>query len=105
MLVDRTEGALEKAKAFAATRGLSEHFQKKLDFLERWGARPDRGTCCILRTDVHPYSFIFNIKETDMRRYINKGSLIYVGPGDSGSGAPQPTVGRDELKERWDIYA
>ena len=107
MLDVKSPEHLKKVKEFAASKGLLEQLESKLQFLDEYA---EGNTRCELYPDFAPYSFYFQIylkaeasaagKEVP---YLN-GGLIYYGKGESGVGTPQFSVKTGELKEGWSIH-
>jgi ABC-type Fe3+-citrate transport system substrate-binding protein len=103
-----TQEYLDKVKAFAKSIGKEAEFQEKLDYFEKltWFGVEAKTS---LYKDSSPYSFSFTVRAknriTDQYDAVMNGGLIYYGPYESGSGAPQFSVSLDTSNEaRWEIH-
>ena len=109
MLDIRCQERLDKALAFAESRGLTAQLQNQLDYLANYACRPDDPdrTRCILMHDSAPHSFYFNLdmrKESGSYETWMSGGLIYYGHSDIGSNMPQLSVRFGEAGEGWSVH-
>lgn len=93
---DCTNGGLEKARQFASETGQLEQFE---DILKRLAIREEgenvgnmgRKSEVILYPDFTPYSFFWVWQETESKRQIMCGGMIYHGKHDGGGNGGSPT--------------
>ena len=94
MLIDRTDGKLDKVRAFAERTGQTKSLQENLDYLGSYACNSGRQTRCLLFPDFAPESFFFRMElkqenepDTEYKPWFS-GGCLYHGPHDGhGSGA------------------
>jgi len=119
----KVQEQLDAAMSYAVLRGIQDRLQRRLDYLDQYANGPQgpygperspRPTKCVLWPDFAPYSFSFVMLKPvdspgldDYPGYLPwfNGGLIYFGPGDPGSGAPQfSTRMPSDVEEDWEIH-
>jgi hypothetical protein len=103
MLDDKSNGGLDKIKAFAEETGRSEQLQEKLDYLANYGAQETR---CVLFHDSSPQCLTFHMhqKRDGEWEYWFSGGLIFYNAGDAGSAAPQFSTRISDIdKSGWSV--
>lgn len=87
MIIDKTNGKLDEAKAFADRTGQREKLDAELEYLGHYAERAGRETRCTLYPDFVPYSFGFLLEEKKGEEWVRifNGGLIYHGPLEDGS--------------------
>jgi len=87
MIIDKTEGYLDKVREFADKIGMREQLEDKLDQLDMWFGK--RLTANLYR-DFAPHSFYWELLTDDGKRVMN-GGLIFHGQHDQGGDGGAPT--------------
>ena len=93
LVTHRVIEALAKARAFAASVGLTENLEKNLAFLANY--IDSKRTRCTLYPDHAPYSFSFLMElqtEHGFWQPMFEGGLIYHGPLDAYGSGTYPTL-------------
>lgn len=110
MLIDRTDGKLDKVREFAERTGQTKSLQENLDYLGSYACNSGRQTRCLLYPDFAPESFFFRMElkqenepDTEYKPWF-VGGCIYFGTHDTGVGAPQFSVRLDTGKSGWSIH-
>jgi hypothetical protein len=94
ILDDELLDKLEREREFARTVGLSDQFERQLDYLAGYATgdgEPKRQ--CLLSDDFAPHSFCFahfvlpKYTADGKRQFWFNGGLIWQGPGASGDGS------------------
>lgn len=109
MLIDNSNGRLDKIKSFAKENGLSDHFEEVLKRLLKWeeagwftsGERLET----IVYSDFAPLSLVFG-------RYVNgvfmgNGGVIFHGKHDRGGDGGTPTFSvciEPDSHSHWSIH-
>jgi hypothetical protein len=90
MLVDKTGGALDKIKAFAAQHNKLEQLTQELEYLANYGQSE---TQCLLYTDFAPHSlsFVMQRKHGDEWKFWFNGGLIFHSNHDGYGSGSAPT--------------
>ena len=108
MIVDNTNGLLEKVKASPQAKGITDSRYSLDRALEYLGSYGEQETRCLLYPDFAPLSFAFvmETKEQDgsFTRWFN-GGLIFHGPADGfGSGAAPTFSVTLEPTHGWSVH-
>jgi hypothetical protein len=87
MIIDKTNGKLDEAKAFADRVGKRDNLDDRLEYLGNYARRAGRETRCTLYNDFTPHSFEFLLEEKKGDEWVRlfNGGLIYHGPLEDGS--------------------
>lgn len=101
---------MDDAKTFAESRGLSDQFQDKLNYLGKYSCDendPER-TRCIITNDRAPHGFNFvmqtrKAKDEEYHGWFN-GGLLYYQADDQGFGEPNFSVRLVSRDEGWEVH-
>jgi len=109
MLVIECPDHLAAVRAFADRHDLTSKLQAQLDYLGNYACHGDpERTRCRLFSDRAPQSFSFLLercKADGTYEPMLHGGMIFYGPADGGTGAPQFSVSLGgEEGARWEIH-
>ncbi len=101
---------MDDAKEFAESRGLSDQFESRLDYLGKYACdeNDEERTLCLITNDHAPHGFNFvmkvrKTKDSEYEPWFN-GGLLYDHRGDQGFGAPNFSVRLTDRNEGWEVH-